>query len=177
VEIWTEVILETQTSPDELVLASVLPLVETLADHIDCWHYFWEPDLCVRLRWRTAMDQKAGDEILRGALDRGGQPWRFGRYAGDAPMYGEEMWPVVQKDLSATARLAASVVTHEIPVRYCRRPTAPPRSLLRLLLLSIGRFGESPRYQAWRITYASAAALREPDTRRKTVRPSPKIGM
>ncbi len=116
---WTEVIIETKTSPDELLLLeTVAPLVDELRPALAAWHFFWEPDLWVRLRWTDSAHRSEHEAWLERRLE-GAQKeglvdaWRFGAYAGDAEMMGEEMWARCEGDFMNSAEMALAVLRHE----------------------------------------------------------------
>ena len=48
-EHWSQVTIETRSSPDrEALRRFVGPLITRLRPHLEAWHFFWEPDLWVR---------------------------------------------------------------------------------------------------------------------------------
>jgi len=98
-EHWSQVSIETERSPDESMLAETwAPVLTEIRPHLRGWHFFWEPDLWIRLRWLSAQDRAAGHEKIRATLEA--PAWRFDTYAweDDAAMMGAEMWDRCQAD-------------------------------------------------------------------------------
>jgi hypothetical protein len=119
-ESWTEVNLVPARELDRSLLTAIVdPLVhETLAGQLETWFYFWEPELRLRFRWTDvarAADLRGTcaallDEHVRsGRLDEwyeGAHGNRGEQYAGEAEMYGPEMWDIVQTDWMNGSELA-----------------------------------------------------------------------
>ena len=94
-ELWSQLTIETSSSPDRALLRErVAPLIDVLRGSLDAWHFFWEPDLWVRLRWRSAQHRDAGHEILAANLseDPSGRLSPYD-WAADAAMMSEALWP------------------------------------------------------------------------------------
>lgn len=99
-------------TPDEATLLDrVAPMIERLRPMLESWHFFWEPDLWVRLRWKASADRAEAATRIAEALD--GLAWRYGEYAGDAKMMGAEMWARCERDFQNGAEHALAVSRHE----------------------------------------------------------------
>jgi len=116
---WTEVVILVDEFPDEkLLLDGVRPLVEELRSELEAWHFFWEPDLFLRLRWSDPERRTDHEALIAERLDAaraGGllSEWSFGQYEGDAAMMGEEMWALCERDFTNSAELALAIVGRE----------------------------------------------------------------
>lgn len=116
---WSEVIVRVERLPHErLLLEHILPLVESLRPRLRTWHYFWEPDLHLRLGWTSEHHKRAGDEDVEAVLADldgvdGVEGWSFGAYEGDARIYGREIWEAVERDFEHGSELATTVVRHD----------------------------------------------------------------
>lgn len=113
---WTEVRVLVAESPDDALLVDVVaPLIESLRARIRRWHHAWEPDLWIRIQWRSDEDAKPGMELVREALDRAGHSWRFDVYdhAADAAMMGEEMAEIFDADMQRGSERALAIARHE----------------------------------------------------------------
>jgi hypothetical protein len=116
---WTEVIIPVESSPDErLLLEAVAPLVGALRPRLAAWHFFWEPDLWLRLRWTDPSEKTDHETLVEERLNESResgllQEWRFGSYDGDAEMMGEEMWARCEADFTNGAEMALAVLAHE----------------------------------------------------------------
>jgi hypothetical protein len=110
-EAWIETEIAAHEAPDPSLLLDVVdPLVhEHLHDEVESWHFFWEPALRLRLRWRDPRRGDALDRRLASLLDlRQGeglyQAWvetnhgAPGKYTGEADAYGREAWDLIQRD-------------------------------------------------------------------------------
>src|SRR5439155_622716 len=107
-------------SPELGLLRDVVePLVHTeLVGELETWHFFWEPELRLRLRWRDASRQDEGETRLAALLDRWRDEGRFEswlagshgttgeRHRGEAPEYGPEMWDLIQKEWENGSEIA-----------------------------------------------------------------------
>jgi Lantibiotic biosynthesis dehydratase C-term len=115
---WTEVHIQPNSGqPKEQLLLKVIdPLVhDEFAERIESWHYFWEPELLLRIRWLRPAEAENDQGDLRVALDRAktaGQldDWQIVPYTGEAPDYGEEMWDNSFHDWMAGSELALAIV-------------------------------------------------------------------
>jgi Lantibiotic biosynthesis dehydratase C-term len=120
VESWTEVNLVTRRELDSSALLDVVdPLVhDELADKIETWFFFWEPELRLRIRWRDPAHVDESRRLLATTLDRATKArsirgWYEGAhgeegktYVGEAEHYGEDAWPRIQKDWMNGSELA-----------------------------------------------------------------------
>jgi hypothetical protein len=119
-ERWLEVNIKPNEEFDrELLFGVVEPLVhEHFKSDLECWFFFWEPDLRLRLRWR---DPAQSDELsarVFASLERSEAEGRFKgwyegshgrageRYSGEAGTYGEKEWELHQKDWMSGSELA-----------------------------------------------------------------------
>jgi hypothetical protein len=115
---WAEVHIQPNAGqPKEKLLLEVIdPLVHNeFAGRIESWHYFWEPELLLRIRWLQPAEAAKDQDDLQVALDRAktaGQleRWQIVAYAGEAPDYGEEMWDNSFHDWMAGSELALAIV-------------------------------------------------------------------
>ncbi|MFK7985578.1 MAG: hypothetical protein AB8I08_06065 [Sandaracinaceae bacterium] len=103
---WTEIVIPVEESPQLLLLERVLaPLVEAHRNALAAWHYFWEPDLWIRLRWKGEPPDLSA--WLDAAVEDGRLPsWSLGSYAGDAKQRGVEMWERCERDFQNGAEYA-----------------------------------------------------------------------
>lgn len=110
---WTEIVVPVDESPDEALLREhIAPLVAALRGELSSWHYFWEPDLWVRLRWRGSRED--GEARVRELLEGAGiAEWSFGEYGGDAEMMGAEMWERAERDFEHGAEHALRLLELE----------------------------------------------------------------
>jgi Lantibiotic biosynthesis dehydratase C-term len=134
---WMEVsIVPAPEARETLLLDVVDPLVhEQLADVIDTWFYFWEPELRLRLRWREprgADDNRAAlARILDsaqadGKLDdwyEGSHGSRGETYRGEADLYGAEVWELVAQDWMSGSELALAITRAEAEGALTRPPS------------------------------------------------------
>lgn len=108
---WIQIAVATDRTPDEaLLLERVDPLIERLRPALLSWHFFWEPDLWVRLHLGPSADRAAVDAAIAAAFD--GLEWRIEDYGGDAPMMGEEMWERCERDFQNGAEHAVALARH-----------------------------------------------------------------
>jgi hypothetical protein len=115
---WTEAHI--QQNPDEpkerLLIEVIDPLVHNeFAGRIESWHYFWEPELLLRIRWLQPAEAQKDEDDLKVALDRAktaGQlvGWHITPYTGEASDYGTEMWDNSYHDWMAGSELALAIV-------------------------------------------------------------------
>lgn len=116
---WTEVRLALERSPDEALLVEhVAPWIDELRPQLDAWHYFWEPDLWIRLGWSSEVVRVDAEPRLAArceALVRAGTVAAFslGPYDGDAAIYGEEAWPAVARDFTNGSELSLQLIARE----------------------------------------------------------------
>jgi hypothetical protein len=127
VEAWTEVNLVPVEMMDHALLVEVVdPLVHgALADEIATWFYLWEPELRLRIRWREPARSPEHRRTLAAELDRlretglftdwyeGAHGAQGETYVGEADHYGEEIWPLVQRDWMNGSELALATIKLE----------------------------------------------------------------
>jgi len=132
--VWIEVNLVTRRELDRAVLLDVVdPLVhDELADEIETWFFFWEPELRVRIRWLDPERAHANRATLASTLDeatnaRSVRRWYEGAhgeegqtYVGEAEHYGAEAWPQIQKDWMNGSELALLLLKLEREGRLAR---------------------------------------------------------
>ena len=120
---WIEVNIEpVGEARTTLLLDVVEPLVhEQLADEIETWFYFWEPELRLRLRWRDPQREDENRAALARILDaaradgklvewyEGNHGSRDGPYEGEADFYGAEVWELVARDWMSGSELALAI--------------------------------------------------------------------
>jgi hypothetical protein len=123
---WTEVnILPASARDPERLLTDVVdPLAHvTLRDLWDRWHFFWEPELRLRFRWREAAsacrDQLAG-YLDRGCADGRLHSWSETPYAGEAKAYGSAVWEAETAGWMAGSELALAVIKAGRRLPYSR---------------------------------------------------------
>jgi Lantibiotic biosynthesis dehydratase C-term len=116
---WIEVNIVPEGGPNaQLLLDVVDPLVhEHLAEEIDLWFYFWEPELRLRLRWRDPQRADENREALARLLDARELEWYEGNhgargetYRGEADFYGEEVWELTARDWMGGSELALAIL-------------------------------------------------------------------
>ncbi len=123
---WTEVnITPNSGEPKERLLLDVVdPLVhETLDGRVDAWHYFWEPALRLRIRWKQPTPDNLSEltSFLHAAQADGKLaawvPGNHGKpgetYTGEASDYGSEVWDETYRDWMSGSELALSIVKHD----------------------------------------------------------------
>jgi hypothetical protein len=124
-EPWIEINIPAKGSPDLGLLRHVVdPLVHReFAEEIETWHFFFEPELRLRMRWRSGADQAGLEarlgEILDQWRDEGrldswatGNHGRVGeRHAGEAREYGAEVWDLIQRDWEIGSELALRLLS------------------------------------------------------------------
>jgi hypothetical protein len=134
VEAWTEVNLVAPRPLDPSVLVDVVdPLVhEELGNEIETWFFFWEPDLRLRIRWRDPARLDENRRRLAASLDRakrvrhirgwyeGAHGERGKTYAGESEHYGDEVWPLIQRDWMNGSELALLLLKLERESRLTR---------------------------------------------------------
>lgn len=114
--LWTEVRILLDHSPDDALLVETLaPLIEMLHPKLKHWHHVWEPDLWVRLQWRTEGDQDAGRERVRASLDAAQLEWSFDAYdaRADETLMGAEMAAQFHDDMQRDSERALRIAQHE----------------------------------------------------------------
>lgn len=105
-EHWLQVTLPTDESPDWRLLVEVVgPWIDDLRESLVSWHYFWEPDLWVRLRFATEAQRDAAEAGLRADLDPALGRLENYDWAADAELMGAEMWSTCQRDFQNGAEL------------------------------------------------------------------------
>jgi hypothetical protein len=123
---WTEVNITPASweQRERLLLDVVDPLVhDTLDGRMAAWHYFWEPALRLRIRWKqpTQDDLRELTSFLDAAKTVGKlTAWISGNhgkpgetYTGEAPGYGPEVWDETYRDWTSASELALSIVKHD----------------------------------------------------------------
>jgi len=128
---WTEanILPFSPAQPEDLLIGVVDRLVhETLSEHLESWHYFWEGKpismrhLRLRVLWRpgqggegraaltTYLDEaEAAEGIWRWYPGNNGIPGE--EYQGEAAAYdGPEMWRVTYRDWQAGSDLALALL-------------------------------------------------------------------
>jgi hypothetical protein len=142
-EAWIEANLDPNQPQDWSLLTDVVDglVHERFGGEIENWHYFWEPALRFRIRWRDPSRAPELSEAFRAALDGAKAEGRFkdwveglhgesGKaYTGEANFYGEEVWPQIQKDWTSSSELALLLIklgrnnalTRESPFHWERR--------------------------------------------------------
>lgn len=109
-ETWSQLVCETECSPDlDLLTGKIAPLIEELKGRLESWHFFWEPDLCVRLRWRSAADKEAGHLLIKARLER---TWRLADYdwQADSTLMGDKVWAQSQSDWMNGSEFSVSLL-------------------------------------------------------------------
>lgn len=128
---WTEtnILPFSPAQPEDLLIGVVDRLVhETLSEHIESWHYFWEDKpiymrhLRLRVLWRLGQGGE-GRAALTAYLDEAEAAeglWRWypgnngipgEEYQGEAAGYdGPEMWQVTYRDWQAGSDLALALL-------------------------------------------------------------------
>lgn len=129
VEFWTEINILPITENDEsLLIEDIYPIVSNeLKAKIETWFFFWEPELRVRVRWKSAAEKSSGDKELFTRLDalvakKRAQEWyegnhgaRGGKYHGEAKECGEEYWQGIQKDWMYASEFAVRLAKEKTP--------------------------------------------------------------
>lgn len=110
---WTQLVVETETSPDEALLRALLPLLDAVRPRTTSWHFLWEPDLWIRFAWRSAADRDAGERAIEAALrDR---PHRLEPYADEIEHFGEALWPLHRRALQLGSEMAVTLLRTGAP--------------------------------------------------------------
>jgi len=105
-ELWIEVNLELPMERDRSVLVDLVDLLAHGEDVVT-WFFFWEPELRLRLRWGgEARREEVRARLERAIVDGLVVGWREEPYAGEAEMYGAEVWPAIQRDWMNGSELA-----------------------------------------------------------------------
>ena len=114
---WTEVnILPASARDAERLLAEVAaPLADALRSEWDRWHYFWEPELRLRFRWRDDLRAAACRDRVSTWLDQAKadgavSSWSETPYDGEAGDYGPELWEAVTADWMSGCDLALALI-------------------------------------------------------------------
>ncbi len=103
---------QTQNSPEpELLRAVMLPLVEEHRGDLRSWHFFWEPDLWLRLAWKEGVNVEAKNVAIRDSLQNIEWSWAFASYdvATDEVVSEEKIWPLVEQCFCTGSELAAAI--------------------------------------------------------------------
>jgi Lantibiotic biosynthesis dehydratase C-term len=114
---WTEVnVLPASAKDAERLLTRIVsPLVDALRGDWDRWHFFWEPELRLRFRWRDPVNASACRGKVTAALDRARaegeiSSWSEAPYDGEAADYGHGLWEAVVADWMSGSELALALV-------------------------------------------------------------------
>ncbi len=114
---WTEVNILPATAKDaeRMLMTVAAPLVDAMRGDWDRWHFFWEPELRLRFRWRESSDAAACREAvaahLSSALDAGQiSSWEDTPYDGEADGYGPGLWEAVVADWMSGSELALAII-------------------------------------------------------------------
>jgi hypothetical protein len=127
VEAWTEMnLVPVRTMDHDLLVELVDPLVhEQLGEEIATWFFFWEPELRLRIRWREPDRAEEHRRTLAALLDsakadgqvedwyEGAHGARGETYVGEADHYGDEVWPLIQRDWMNGSELALAFIKLE----------------------------------------------------------------
>ena len=134
---WIEVNLVPVGEPNRALLLEVVdPIVhELLAEEIETWFYFWEPELRLRLRWRDAGRASDNRAALARSLDsaradgkiedwyEGSHGTRGETYTGEADFYGPEVWELVASDWMSGSELALAIARADSEGRLTKPPS------------------------------------------------------
>ena len=114
---WTEVnvLPAGALDPERLLTGVAEPLVRSLSADWDRWHYFWEPELRLRFRWRDTADVSACHARVTAHLDEAREhgaltSWTEADYDGEAEGYGPDLWEAVLADWMSGSELALAVI-------------------------------------------------------------------
>jgi Lantibiotic biosynthesis dehydratase C-term len=124
---WVEINIP--ASPEQrmrLLLGVVDPLVHgQLADRVDAWFFFWEPELRLRIRWADPgqagrnraelarfLDAARAEDKL-GEWYEGSHGKRGETYTGEADLYGDEVWDETARDWTSASELALAILRSE----------------------------------------------------------------
>ena len=115
--VWTEVnILPASAGDAERLLTGVVaPLVLAQRGSFDLWHFFWEPELRLRFRWRDTASAPCHHAEVAAWLDQAHRDaklasWTEAAYDGEAKAYGPEIWEAVAADWMSGSDLALAVI-------------------------------------------------------------------
>ncbi|MBX3247999.1 MAG: hypothetical protein KF901_12535 [Myxococcales bacterium] len=111
--LWTELVLPCERTPDDALLWSVAPLIARLRADALSWHFFWEPDLWLRFRWRDQLAREAGEAVIREAMGELDRPWELRAYDGDAEHFGADLWQAHEEAFRAGAEMALAIALGE----------------------------------------------------------------
>jgi hypothetical protein len=123
-EAWIEANLAPNQTQDSSLLTDVIDglVHDCFSGEIENWHYFWEPALRFRIRWRDAPRPPELNDALRAHLDGAEAEGRFkdwvegshgesGKaYTGESDFYGEEVWLRIQTDWTSGSELALLLI-------------------------------------------------------------------
>ena len=173
-QIWTELRVAVPAHPDAALLLDVIaPLVDALRPRLERWHYLWEPDLWVRLRWKAPDDRDAGEAEIREALDAARdagalERWWFDTYEhqADAEMMGREMGPTFQRDIEHCAEMGLELVrrtrdgslSKDIDFHWARHMHVFSNQLVGTWADEARLCVEQARYRAWLLSLGKPAA-------------------
>lgn len=171
---WTEIRVAVPKHPDvPLLLDVVAPLVDGLRPRLERWHYAWEPDLWVRLRWRESGDREPGEAAITAALDGAREAGRLERwwfdtydYAADLEMMGAEMGPSFQSDiehcaelgLELTRRAQDGTLSKDADFHWARHVHIFSNQLVGTWASEARLCIEQARYRAWLLSLGKPAA-------------------
>jgi hypothetical protein len=128
-EAWSEVNILPVSAGDPMALLTTVidPLVHgVLREGMDLWHFFWEPELRFRARWRPMWADPAaksgGTQRLlayltdcrrRGLLRSFTEaPYEGEAASGHTGGYGPEVWELVAADWMSGCELALALIRH-----------------------------------------------------------------
>lgn len=123
-EAWIEANIDPNQPHDLNLLTEVVDglVHERFDSEIENWHYFWEPALRFRIRWRDALRAAKLNEALRAYLDGAKAEGRFKNwfegshgepgkaYTGESDFYGDEVWLLIQNDWTSASEIALLLI-------------------------------------------------------------------
>jgi hypothetical protein len=123
---WTEVnITPNPGEPKERLLLDVVdPLIhDALHGRIGDWHYFWEPDLRLRIRWKEPTQDnlnKLTVFLAAAQADRKFKKREYGShgvlgqiYPGEPEKFGDDIWPYTYSHWTTGCELALALVKRD----------------------------------------------------------------
>jgi hypothetical protein len=129
---WLELNVQVQDDKfNDLLKSFVKPLITKLyiENILTSWHFFREPQLCLRLRINKA-DENYVKDIIKGYL-KDSNDWYYGafcekdkEYINEEPLYGKDAMELCYKRWESGANLALQLCTNipekSIPFHYTR---------------------------------------------------------
>ena len=106
---WTQLVIETDRSPDEELLRALTPLLDAVKPRTSSWHLLWEPDLWIRFKWRSDADREAGERQIKEAMRSVALPHRLEPYEDEIDHFGADMWPLHERVLQVGAEMAVAL--------------------------------------------------------------------